>query len=123
MPEFIAHDPSLSCPYTDCIVPGCTEVKVLDLQRLRYDLMPVEFDDVVQVLQHSAHSGKYGENDWLNGVNFEPEKNLASIKRHIRDYRLGNRADKDNGLHPMLMVACRALMQYTLDVRSEKDVR
>lgn len=90
---------------------------IVNLDRLRYELSPPEFDDVIKVLQHSAESGKYGENDWLNGINFDSIKNIASLQRHVRDYRLGNRIDKDNGLHPLLMVACRALMQYTLDTR------
>lgn len=88
-------------------------------KKIDYSLAPPEFDDVILVLQHSAETGKYGRNDWLNGKNFDSDSNMSSMKRHIRDYQLGIRQDKDNDLHPYLMVACRALMQYTLDKRNE----
>lgn len=89
--------------------------------KLDYSLAPPEFDDVILVLQHSAETGKYGRNDWLEGRNFNTENSIASLQRHIRDYRLGLRNDRDNNLHPMLMVACRALMIYTLDKRGKKE--
>src|SRR5665213_1638178 len=87
------------------------------MTKIDYSLAPPEFDDVVLVLQHSAETGKYGRDDWLHGKQFDKEQSIASIKRHLNDYRQGSLNDKDNNLHPMLMVACRALMQYTLDKR------
>lgn len=90
-------------------------------KKLDYSLAPPEFDDVIEVLQHSAETGKYGRNDWLEGINFDSENNYSSSARHWRDYREGVRSDAENGLHPLLMVACRALMQYTLDKRNYKE--
>lgn len=87
-------------------------------KKLDFTLLPVEFDDVVLVLQNSAESGKYEAKGWEKGKDFEAEKNLASTKRHINDYRMGLRLDADSGLHPLLHAACRCLMQYTLDKRA-----
>jgi hypothetical protein len=90
-------------------------------QKIAFELMPVEFDDVAIVLQQAAQSGKYAANGWLEGKDFETEKNLASIKRHINDYRRGIKVDSDSGIHPLLHAACRLLMQYTVDSRKAKN--
>lgn len=83
--------------------------------KLDYTLSPSEFDDVILVLMNGAK--KYEPKGWEKGIKFEKEANLASIKRHISDYRQDKLADEESGLHPLLHVACRALMQYTLDKR------
>lgn len=87
--------------------------------KIRYELAPPEFDDIILPLQHSADTGKYKENGWLEGVDFKPEKNMASIKRHLKEYVEGKRVDDDNGLHPLLMAGLRCMMQYTLDKRAD----
>jgi len=85
-------------------------------KKLKYELMPVEFDDVVLVLMNGAE--KYEAHGWEQGIAFERETNLASIKRHITEYRSGLFKDNDSGLHPLLHAACRCLMQYTMDKRA-----
>jgi hypothetical protein len=90
--------------------------------KIDYSLAPPEFDDVILVLQQAAESGKYGRDDWLKGINFDSEKNYSSSMRHWRDKRKGVTKDKDSGLHPLLHVACRALMDYTLYKREEQKV-
>lgn len=87
--------------------------------KLNFTLMPVEFDDIVLVLMNGAE--KYEAHGWENGVAFEKDANLASIRRHENDYKAGIIVDKDSGLHPLLHVACRAMMQYTLDKRAKND--
>lgn len=87
--------------------------------KLAYDLAPMEFDDVILVLMNGA--AKYEPRGWERGIKFEKETNLASIKRHINDYRGGNLSDSDSNLHPLLHVACRALMQYTIDKRTKMN--
>lgn len=89
--------------------------------KLKYELAPTEFDDVVLVLQQAAESGKYEPNGWLEGKKFDRDSNIASIKRHVLEYRKGIMQDSESGLHPLLHVACRALMQYTLDQRNTKE--
>lgn len=86
-------------------------------KKLRYDLVPVEFDDVALILENGSE--KYGERAWEEGKNFEKESNIASIKRHISAYRSGNELDKESGLNHLLHAATRLLMQYTIDKRKE----
>lgn len=90
--------------------------------KIDYSLAPPEFDDVILVLQQAAESGKYGRNDWLNGINFDSDRNYSSSMRHWREKREGVTKDKESGLHPLLHVACRALMEYTLDRRQQKEM-
>ena len=87
--------------------------------KLSYELMPTEFDDVVLVLMAGAK--KYEARGWEQGKDFENEKNIASIKRHLDAYRKGTSNDSESGLHHLLHVACRALMQYTLDKRASEN--
>lgn len=79
---------------------------------------PQEFHDVYQVLTSGAK--KYGANSWLKGEHFNPRDNYASICRHAAELYTGKAKDDETGLHPALHIACRALMQYTLDKRGEK---
>ncbi len=85
--------------------------------KLDFTLAPVEFDDVILALMNGAK--KYEAHGWETGKEFSRAANIASIKRHIREYLIGQMRDKESGLHPFLHVACRALMQYTLDKRDE----
>jgi hypothetical protein len=89
------------------------------MDKHQFELAPLEFDDVVLILQDAAKSGKYKANGWLEGASFDKEKNLASIRRHINDYRAGNLQDNDSKMHPLLHAACRCLMQYTIDKRKK----
>ncbi len=86
------------------------------MTKLDYALMPEEFNDVILVLMNGAK--KYEAHGWEKGIKFEKEANVASIKRHLSDFRLGKMTDDESGLHPLLHVACRALMQYTLNQRA-----
>jgi hypothetical protein len=96
-------------------------------KKLAYELLPNEFDDIALVLMAGIEKG-YEPDGWKKGVKFDLESNLASIKRHIRDFREGNLSDEESGLHPLLHAACRCLMQYYIDVqnpvagKAEKEV-
>lgn len=94
---------------------GCTNTN----PKLDFTLMPEEFNDVVKVLMDGAK--KYDANGWLKGVKFSKETNIASIRRHVSEYRLGGMKDKESGLHPLLHAACRCLMQYTVDQRQIQE--
>ena len=89
-------------------------------EKIRYELVPDEFMDVALVFMAGIKEG-YEPNGWKEGKKFEKETNIASIKRHLRDYRAGLRFDKDSGLHPLLHAATRCLMQYYLDLKSEQN--
>lgn len=90
--------------------------------KIRYDLVPDEFMDVALVFMAGIKQG-YEPNGWKEGKKFEKEANLASIKRHLVDYRKGVLEDKDSKLNPILHAACRCLMQYYLDLKNtQKNV-
>jgi hypothetical protein len=118
--HFYPIEDGIACGEAEVVKELLTPTPVASNAKLDFTLAPVEFDDVVKVLQHLASTGKYEANGWLEGKDFEMEKNLASIRRHINEYRRGLREDADSKLHPLLHVAYRALMQYTLDARKKE---
>lgn len=81
-------------------------------------IVPDEFKDIIKVLEFGAT--KYGANSWLKGISFDIHKNHKSMAHHLlesyREYGL-NRPDNESGLDPLLHLACRALMEYTLRAR------
>jgi len=85
-------------------------------EKLDFTLVPLEFEDVVKVLMFGVTKG-YEKDGWQKGIKFSTDTNLASIRRHANAYRRGDYLDSESGLNHMLHIACRALMQYTLDKR------
>jgi len=80
--------------------------------------IPEEFNDVIRVLEMGAI--KYGANSWLKGIHFNHRDNHASMSRHLAEAYVGQTKDAESGLHPLLHLATRALMEYTLDTRYSK---
>lgn len=77
---------------------------------------PEEFDHVRQILVFGAE--KYGVNSWLqDGLN--PKDNHASMSRHLAEAYAGLGPDHESGLDPLLHLASRALMAYTLKQRGK----
>lgn len=77
------------------------------------DLWPEEFNDVDKVLQMGAK--KYGPRDWeTTGTRMNHVNNHNSMFHHLAESFVGKEKDKESGLHPLLHLACRALMEYTL---------
>lgn len=74
--------------------------------------IPLEFDDVVLPLVEGAK--KYPGDGWLEGKFFNRRDNHASMSRHLAEYYAGVTRDKESGLDPLLHLACRALMAYTV---------
>lgn len=74
--------------------------------------IPLEFDDVVLPLVEGAK--KYPGDGWLGGKFFNRRDNHASMSRHLAEYYAGATSDKESGLDPLLHIACRALMAYTV---------
>lgn len=74
--------------------------------------IPLEFDDVVLPLVEGAK--KYPGDGWLEGKFFNRRDNHASMSRHLAEYYMGVTSDKESGLDPLLHLACRALMAYTV---------
>lgn len=78
--------------------------------------LPEEFGDVLLVMQEGAK--KYPPGDgWLMGKAFSHRSNHASMCRHLAEHYMKVDKDHDTGLDPLLHLACRALMMYTLKKR------
>jgi hypothetical protein len=88
-------------------------------RKIDFTLMPVEFHDVVLILQQAHESGKYAKNGWQEGIKFDEESNNSSKQRHLDDLRQKKYIDKESGLDADLHLACRALMSYTLRKRGK----
>lgn len=77
--------------------------------------IPSEMLDFKQVLEFGA--SKYGANSWLKGLHFNAKDNHASMSRHLAEAYCGFDKDHESDLDPLLHLACRALMQYTMKKR------
>lgn len=81
-------------------------------------VLPEEFKDVGKVLD--AGASKYGEDAWLHGISWSHRSNHESMSRHLAEAYCGVTKDHDTGLHPLLHLAARALMEYTVYKRDHK---
>lgn len=83
-----------------------------ELAKLRGSL-PEEWYDLLLVLDNGAK--KHGPLTWLELKNpsLQHRANHASMSRHLAEAFCGIVKDRESGLHPLLHLACRALMQYT----------
>lgn len=81
--------------------------------------LPEEFKEVYKVLELGAK--KYGANSWLEGKHFTHRGNHASMSRHLAEAYNWKNTDEESGLDPLLHLACRALMEYTLKKRGLID--
>jgi len=79
--------------------------------------LPPEFLDVQKVLDFGAI--KYGKDSWLRGEHFNHRDNHASMSRHLAEAYNGISEDTESGLDPLLHLAARALMEYTLHKRGK----
>jgi hypothetical protein len=81
--------------------------------------IPEEFTHTLKVLENGAV--KYGPNSWLNGTHFDVHKNHKSMSHHLLESYRELRKDPESGLDPLLHLATRALMEYTLRARGRID--
>ncbi len=77
--------------------------------------LPLEFLDVRKVLEFGAI--KYGKDSWMRGEHFNHRDNHASMSRHLAEAYAGKSVDDESNIDPLLHLACRALMEYTLKKR------
>lgn len=80
---------------------------------------PHEFLDVSKVLEFGAK--KYSPNGWLQPGSFPRDKNIESMQRHLNEHIQGITSDHETKLDPLLHLATRALMMYTLQKRAEES--
>jgi dATP/dGTP diphosphohydrolase len=90
-------------------------------------IIPEQMFDFYKVLEQSALSGKYEANNWLlpDGNGCDHKSMHASMFRHLAQSSVGINKDYHSGLHPLLHLACRALMVYCRNTKNlvhSKDI-
>lgn len=86
--------------------------------------IPEEMLDFINVLNHSARTGRYEPNNWLKAegaINCDRKKQYGSIFRHVAEAYAGVKKDEDSGLDPRLHAVSRLLMSYVRDLRGLND--
>ena len=76
-----------------------------------------DFNDMLLVLEMGAK--KHGAHNWLkpNGSKSSHTQMHDSMFHHLSDSYVGKTQDEESGYHPLLHLACRALMYYTREKR------
>lgn len=108
------------CPYNNT-KPPIGESMNLDKYTIT---VPPEMFDFLDILQHSANTGKYEPDNWLkkDGIGCQHKKQYESINRHIAYCSVGKDfIDSDSGMDHRLHAAVRLLMDYTRDKRGLND--
>ena len=84
---------------------------------VNHSLKEPEFDDLYKVMEMGAK--KHGAHNWLepNGNKSSHKDMHASMFRHLSESSTGSLRDEESGLHPLLHLITRALMEYTRQVR------
>lgn len=82
-------------------------------------LLEPEFLHFLQVLEEGSR--KYGKYSWLSedGPKTSHKDMHASMFRHLAESHAGKRYDEETGLDPLLHLAARALMLYTINHRKK----
>lgn len=85
-----------------------------DAEKLRYDLMPVDAEQmVVQVLTHGAE--KYGPDNWRK-VPESSRRYYAAARRHLEAWRGGELIDSESGQHHLSHAICCLLFLLQFDI-------
>lgn len=85
-----------------------------------------EFFDLVTSMRIGADKGyDNAGNQWLQetGATMSHKDNCASMFRHLAEFTSGSHKVKDAEIHPLLAVACRAMMGYTRWKRGIKHIK
>lgn len=91
---------------------------------MKNDLWHDDFYDLVKVLEFGAK--KHGAHNWLqpNGKKSSHSEMCDSMFHHLAEAYAGHTKDHESGLHPLLHLACRAMMCYVIqkhDIRGENS--
>lgn len=76
-----------------------------DKGKLRWDLVPPEFEEVVE--DYTLGAAKYSERNWEKGMSWG--RVFGSLMRHSWKFWRGEDIDEETGLHHMAMAAWNAI--------------
>jgi hypothetical protein len=88
-----------------------------DQGKLRWDLVPPEFEEVVKVLTYGAT--KYADRNWEQGISYG--RLIAATFRHIWSWIKGDRNDSETGIHHLAHACCDVLFLLTYEQRGMKE--
>jgi hypothetical protein len=89
-------------PYAPYREPKKQGIK-FDEKKLRYDLISfAALDDMVNVLTFGAT--KYNDRNWETGILYS--RLLGATLRHIKDWALGQKVDKETGINHLAHAMC-----------------
>src|SRR5690349_11543974 len=84
-----------------------------DQGKLRWDLVPPEFEEVVKVLTYGA--SKYADRNWELGIQYG--RLVAATLRHLWAWVRGERNDPETGIHHLAHAGCDILFLLTYELR------
>jgi len=88
-----------------------------DQNKLRWDLMPeLAEKEVVKVLTHG--SLKYDDDNWAKVDNLK-QRYFAAMRRHVSDWRLNEKYDKESNYHHLAHAICCLI--FILQTELEED--
>ncbi len=87
--------------------------KRYDAGKLRWDLVPPEFEEVVRV--YTVGAQKYADRNWEKGMSWG--RCFGSLCRHTWAFWRGEDYDKETGCHHMAMAAWNAIALLTYSLR------
>jgi hypothetical protein len=88
-----------------------------DQGKLRWDLVPPEFEEVVKVLTYGAT--KYADRNWEQGMAYG--RLIAATLRHLWSWIKGERTDPETGIHHLAHCCCDVLFLLTYEQRGMKE--
>ena len=85
-----------------------------DEGKLRVDLLPADaLHEIARVMTYGAR--KYAERNWERGMPWS--KVLGPLDRHLLDWKLGKRIDRETRLRAMAHVGCNVLFLLAYEIR------
>lgn len=86
--------------------------------KLRWDLLPIEFEEVIKVLTKGAK--KYADNNWMY-VDQAYDRYYAAARRHMEEFRKAikkglPRVDKEMGTHLLANAICDLIFLMYMDM-------
>ncbi len=88
--------------------------KKFDQGKLRFDLVPPEFEqEVAKAFTYGAN--KYGDRNWEKGI--DPNRLYAATRRHLHSWFTGELLDEESGNYHLAHAAACIAMMLTFDIK------